>query len=382
MLQYILDTIVGAVPNYLWAILLLVVAFLVAGLVKKLVNKLLKAVSMKKLGEKEASFKSFIGKVVYLIIFALFLPKIFNLLGLGNISEPISTLIHQLVNFIPNLVGAAITLAIGLFIAKAVKDLLVPLFKLTKIDKLQEKAGIEVTEKNALSTVLANIAYVLILLVVITSTLGYLAIPAISQPLNNIVSSIFGFIPNLLGAIVVIAVGLFVVKLAANLLENLLSSIGTDKLTEKFCTKTEKCTKLSKIIAVIVKVILSVVIVIQGLNILGLPVLANLGSFVLNYIPMLLSVALIIVAAMFAANAASAAVAKAKPECKASPAIVKYAIYVVAGFLALSQLNIANRIVENTFILLVAAVCVAVAIAFGIGGKNYAAKLLEKLEKK
>ncbi|MFR2692887.1 MAG: hypothetical protein ACLTBV_20045 [Enterocloster bolteae] len=53
-----------------------------------------------------------------------------------------------------------------------------------------------------------------------------------------------------------------------------------------------------------------------------------------------------------------------------------------AFFLCLSQLEIAPVIVETTFILIVAALAVAFAIAFGIGGRNFAANTLEKLEKK
>ena len=62
--------------------------------------------------------------------------------------------------------------------------------------------------------------------------------------------------------------------------------------------------------------------------------------------------------------------------------VAKVAIYVLTAFLCLSQLGVASAIVETTFILIIAAVCVAVAIAFGVGGRTFAANTLEKLEKK
>ncbi|MBP1550026.1 MAG: hypothetical protein J6A05_08475, partial [Oscillospiraceae bacterium] len=52
------------------------------------------------------------------------------------------------------------------------------------------------------------------------------------------------------------------------------------------------------------------------------------------------------------------------------------------GFHCLSQLGVATVIVESTFIFIIAAVCIAFAIAFGIGGRTFAANTLEKVEKK
>ncbi len=62
--------------------------------------------------------------------------------------------------------------------------------------------------------------------------------------------------------------------------------------------------------------------------------------------------------------------------------VAKFAIYVLVAFLCLSQLGVATAIVETTFILIIAALCVAFAIAFGVGGRNFASNTLEKLEKK
>ena len=114
----------------------------------------------------------------------------------------------------------------------------------------------------------------------------------------------------------------------------------------------------------------------------NLPVLTNIGATILGYVPTALSIALILAIGIFAANTAENAIAKKFPNAKGSAFIVKIAIYVVLAFLCLSQLGIATAIVESTFILIIAAVCIAFAISFGIGGRNFAANTLEKLEKK
>ena len=85
---------------------------------------------------------------------------------------------------------------------------------------------------------------------------------------------------------------------------------------------------------------------------------------------------------MFAANTAEAAIVKKFPNAKGGALVAKVVIYVFVGFVCLSQLGVAINIVEDTFVLIVAAVCVAFAIAFGVGGRTFAANMLEKLEKK
>ena len=119
---------------------------------------------------------------------------------------------------------------------------------------------------------------------------------------------------------------------------------------------------------------------VQGINVLKLPVLTGVGSSIIGYMPAVLSVVLIVAIGVFAANTAETAIAKKFPEAKAGALATKVAIYVLVGFLSLSQLGTA--MVETTFILIIAAICVAFAIAFGVGGRTFAANTLDKVEKK
>ena len=79
---------------------------------------------------------------------------------------------------------------------------------------------------------------------------------------------------------------------------------------------------------------------------------------------------------------AESAIVKKNEKAKGAALAAKVAIYVVTGFFCLSQLGVAPAMVETTFILIVAAICVAVAIAFGVGGRTFAANRLAKLEEK
>ncbi len=384
-----LSSVLGVIPDILFAVILLVIAFVAANIVKSLVVKLLDVVKadalFTKLGIKDdaaKNAKSFIAKLAYFVTFLLFLPGVLDKLGMQSVSAPITGLANNFLSFLPKLVAAGIILAVGIFVANIVKDLLLPVLKATKIDTLQEKTGIKTSEKATISSILTNVAYGFILLVVITSALDQLGIAAISGPTNAIVSAIFAAIPNILGAIIIIALGVFISNLVAGLLENLLAGVGTDTLIEKITGAPAKKVVLSKVIASVVKYLMIVIFLVQGINVLNLPVLTGVGEVILGFVPTAISIVLILAIGIFAANTAEAAIVNKFPKAKASALIAKAAIYVVLGFLCLSQLGIANAIVEGTFILIIAAICVAFAISFGIGGRNFAANQLEKLEKK
>lgn len=384
-----INSLVVQIPNWIYAVLMLVVAFVAASIVKTLMVKLLKALKaeekLAKLGVKDASTGSsieFIAKLAYFVTFLLFLPGVLDKLGMNSVSQPITNMVNSFLAFIPKVVGAGIIIAVGIFIAKIVRDLLIALLRATKIDQLQAKAGILVTETSAFSTIISNVIYGIILLVMITSALDALGIEAISKPANNIVNSIFDMIPYVLGAIVIIAVGVFISNLVAKLLGSLLAGVGTDKLIEKMTGTQPKKVVLSKLISSIVKYVLIVIFIVQGINVLQLPVLTDVGAAIIGYMPAVLSAVIIVAIGLFAANTAETALVKKFPEAKASALVAKIAIYVLTVFLCLSQLNVANVIVETTFILVIAALCIAFAIAFGVGGRKFAETTLDKLEKK
>lgn len=378
-----------AIPDVVSAIILLIVAFVVAAIVKGLVTKILKAVKaekfLNKLGIKDTATDSsvtFVAKLAYFITFLLFLPGVLDKLGMQSVSTPITSMVNSFLSFVPKLVGAGIVIAVGMFIANIIRELLIPVLKAIKVDALQDKAGIEAADSASFSTIIANVIYGVIVLVVITSALDQLDIVAISAPANAVVTAIFNAIPSVLAAILIIAVGVFIAKLVGKLLESLLAGVGADSLIEKVTGNAEKKLALSKILGNVVKYVLVIIFLVQGINVLNLPVLTEVGAAIIGYMPAVLSAVLIIAVGLFAAHTAEAALVKKFPSAKAGALAAKAAIYVLAAFLCLSQLGVATTIVETTFILIIAAVCVAAAIAFGVGGKGFASRMLDKLEKK
>lgn len=381
-----LGRIVGGLGSIVVAALILVVAFVVASIVKSLVLKLIDKTKLRNVlakidtEDKPGGAREFIGKLVYLLVFLLFVPGIFSALGLGSVMAPISNVLDTIWGYVPNLVAAAIVLMVGNLIAKLVRQLLVPVFDKLNVNKLQEKAGIEVKNADRLSNTLAYIVYVLILIPTVIMALNVLNITVISVPAVGMLNSVIGFIPNIVIGLVIIVIGCMIGKLVGQIVTKLIASAGLDAKLQGLLDEKAQKFVLSKVTGGVVYAVIVIFFVVEGLNVLKLDVLTNVGTFIIAYMPNVLAAVLILAATMIVSSMIEKALRKNGMSTYA--VVAKVAIIVVGVFMILSQLGIATAIVNDAFILLVAAVAIAFAIAFGIGGKEFAAKTLKKLEEK
>ena len=374
---------IGAVVK---ALLLLALAIIVAKLVQSLVKKLLGIQKISNLLAKvdgaqgEGSTANFIAKLVYLVIFLLFVPGIMQALKADNIASPIMNLLNTIWGYIPNILAAGIVLWVGFAVARLVRQLLVPVFQKLKVDRLQEKAGINVPDAAKLSNTLSYIVYALILIPVIIIALQVLNIHAISDPSVNMLNIIFNKIPSIIIAALIIGIGCVIAKFAGQIITRLIAATGVDnKLSDLTDGKMSKFV-LSKVIGIIVQVVLVLFFVAEGLNTLGLLVLSSISATVIGYLPSVLAAAVILIVAVFATRIVEKAMNKTG--FSAYTLVVKVAIFVIAAFMALNQLGIAASIVNSAFVLILAALAVAFAIAFGVGGRDFASKALQKLADK
>lgn len=385
-LTNLLNSILGGIGSIVAAALILVIAFVAAVIVKSLVLKLIDKTKLKDIlakvdtEGKPGSAKDFIGKLVYLLVFLLFVPGIFSALGLGSVMAPISNILNTIWGYVPNIVAAVIVLVVGNLIAKLVRQLLVPVFDKLNINKLQEKAGIEVKGADKLSNTLAYIVYVLILIPTVIMALTVLNITVISTPAVSMLNTVIGFIPNIVIGLVIIVIGCMIGKLVGQIVTRLIASAGLDaKLQGLLDDKNQKFV-LSKVTGGIVYAVIVIFFVVEGLNVLKLDVLTRIGGVIIAYMPTVLAAVLILAATLIVSSMAEKALRKNGLNTYA--AVAKVAIIVVGVFMILSQLGIAAEIVNSAFVLIIAALAVAFAIAFGVGGKEFAANALKKLGEK
>lgn len=353
----LLSSLFSGAASIVQAIIFLVLAFIIASIVKSLVFKLIDKTKLKDIlakldsVDKPDGAKQFIGKLVFLLVFLLFVPAIFSALGMSSIISPITNLLNTVWGYIPNIVAAAIVMIVGSLIAKLIRQLLIPVFDKLNVNKLQEKAGIEVPGADKLSNTLAYIVYVLILIPTVIMALTVLNISVISSPAVGMLNTVIGFIPNLIIGIIIIIIGCMLAKLAGQIVTKLIASAGLDaKLNKVLDDKYQKFT-LSKVTGGIVYAVVVIFFVVEGLNVLKLDVLTNIGAAVIAYMPAALSAVLILIACLIVSSMVEKVLRKNGFSGFAVAA--KVAIIIVAVFMILSQLNIASDIVNTAFELII-----------------------------
>ncbi|MBR1702812.1 MAG: mechanosensitive ion channel [Lachnospiraceae bacterium] len=372
----ILTSLINGVGNVVWAAVLLVLAFVVSSIVKGLIVGLLNKTKLKNYEESNGMI-TYVGKITYLFVFLLFIPGIFTTLGVGTIANPISSFLNVVWGYLPNIVAAVVILIAGTMIAKLVRELLVPLFRKLRVDELQQKAGIEVKEDGKFSTTLAYVVYVLIIIPVIVAALQALRISVITQPAVAMLDKVLAFLPDIVVAIVLILVGTRVAKFAGQLVRKLIASSGVDAQIRKLIGDKVPKFVFSDTVGLIVRIVLDVFFVVEGIRVLRLDVLTNIGATMIAYLPNVLASVLILIGAFLLAAAAEKGMEK--NGLKDYAVITRIAILVVAGFMVLNQLGIASTIVNYAFIIILTAIGVAFAISFGVGGRSFAARMLDKL---
>ena len=387
------NTFLNSVPNVVVALIILIFAFISASIVKALISKLMKIVKIDKLFEKakitderRENTKEFILKTVYFVVFVLWMPGFFERLGMNGVASPIISMMNKTLSYLPNIVGSVLLLIVGLFISKTVKELLIPVFKKLKIDQYLNKIGIDSKNKLSVAEVLANTVYVIILVPIIIGALNVLHISAISEPAILMLNTILAYIPKVALAVVIFFVGKFIAKLVFVLLQKLFESIGLDKISDKVFnatgTKVNEEVSLSKILAYIVEYIILILFVVEAVNALELEVLTNIGSVVIGYLPYAVSGILMLGIAILLANYVEKIITDKIPNSKGTALILKTLIIVLGIFVTLYQLGIAAELVNSTFLIILGAIGVAFAMAFGLGGREFASHMLNRIEKK
>ncbi|WP_080146790.1 mechanosensitive ion channel [Marinilactibacillus piezotolerans] len=397
MFQNALQSFINYLPQLVSGIILILVAWIIATLVGKAVTKGLKATGAGKHMEKmwnsdsdgsSPSMVDTLGKVAYYLVWVLFLPAIFSAFGLDSISQPITNMMDTVLNFLPSLIAAAIVLAVGFVAAKFVKNLVYNILLAANIDKHLSKLtgqgenspNIQ-KNKGTLASVVANIVYFLILIPIILVALDVLNIDTIAQPISSVLNTILSAIPNILVAIVLLAVGFAIAKFTGDILTDLLQSTGVNRYTSYMKKSSNMNIDLAKIIGQTVAVLIGLFFLVEALNALNLEMLNQILNVVIGYLPNVLF-AVIIIGLGFIGGQLLASAIKSTTGSMMAGLVTKYILIVFSIFMALDQLNFASQIVQYAFIFIIGGLAVAFALSFGLGGREFAKKQLHRLDQK
>ena len=213
----------------------------------------------------------------------------------------------------------------------------------------------------------------------------------VTASLQMLWAGFVSFLPNLLGAIIVFFVGWIIAALLGRLAAQIVQTLRVDQILSKmnFNKSLEKANlKLNsgKFIGELVRWFFIVVFLMAATDILGLSQVTGFLTQVILYIPQLIVAVLILLTAVLIANFMQKLV-RASVEAAGLrssnflAAVAKWAILVFAGLAALIQIGVAPALIQTLFTGIIAALVISLGLAFGLGGKDAAARVLDKLKK-
>jgi hypothetical protein len=208
----------------------------------------------------------------------------------------------------------------------------------------------------------------------------------IKSSLQGALDSLIGFLPNLLGCLILLLIGFVVAKVAAAVVRKVLQKLDVDQHlhgsdAHGYVERVIPGASPSNGIARVVFWLVFVFFLTSAIGALKIPAVTTFMNQVLAYLPNVIVAIVIFVAAALIAGAVAAAVTKVMgdtPTGRIVATIVPALVMVIAMFMILNQLQIAEEIVSIAFAATMGALALGLALAFGLGGRDVARQLLEE----
>lgn len=388
------------IVKVLAAIVILIVTAIIAKVVKGLASKhLVKVKALNRNGGGGSNLAESIGSIASLVIWILGLMAVLNLFQLTGVLTPLQQMLGTLLGALPNVIGAGLVLFIGIVLAKIVRSLVVTALEAANVDqrmaklggaanRAQDRAGIpseyeEYDQQGApadsepvkISNILGQIVFAVIVLVVSIAALQMLGIKSISEPATHMLQLILDAIPRILGAAILIGIGVVIAKLVGNLLESVLGGLNTRAPLEKLGVDATKV-DIPTVAARIVQIAIVLFFAIAATNMLGFPQITEVLNTVLGLGGKVVFGAVVIVIGVFFANLVSSFVGGRAKQ------FIQIAIVVLFSAMGLKYMGLADSIINMAFGAVVIGGAAAAALAFGLGGREAAARQLDKIQRK
>jgi Conserved TM helix len=212
-----------------------------------------------------------------------------------------------------------------------------------------------------------------------------LAAVEVGDSVQTALDSFFGFLPKLLGFLVVLAIGWIVAKVVKTVVTKALQKVGLDRAlhsgsTGRYVDRVAPDTSPSRLIGSLAFWFIFLGALAIAVSQLGIAALDNFVAAIGAYLPNIIAAVLIFVVAGAIAAAIGGLVARTMgdtPTGKVVGSAVPVLVMAIATFMILNQLQIAEEIVTITYAALLGAAALAMALAFGLGGRKLAGRMLE-----
>lgn len=415
-------TVLLYLPRLLLAAVLAVLAWIVATVVRTIVNKALGATSLDERLSRDAEMQPLsetMGNVAYWLVLLLFLPAIVAALRIEGLMEPLSNMTGVLLDMLPNIFAAVLIGVVGWIIAKAVRGLVTNLLAATGVDRFsQEHEG---TRGLKLSQLGGTLAFILVIIPTLIAALDALRIQAISAPLTRMLDIFLQAIPNILAAAAILLIAWFLGRFVADLVTRLLANLGFDRVPERVgmghafagsgegampttaadnqyvsgdqrtidvestrapgagSSATSIRLSLSELAGRIALFFIMLFATVEAAALLGFGGVRDLLEAFIAFGADVLLGLVIFVVGYWLANLAADAIQRANRDNAVGLArIARVAILGLVIAMGLRAMGIADEIVNLAFGLVLGAVAVATALAFGLGGREAAGQVTQR----
>jgi len=389
-LNSLLEPVMTYLPRVVAGFFLLVAAWIVATVVRKI---MLAVFSASKLDEKiggqvhkdgkSVGLSRTFAEIVYWLIFLLFLPAILQALAIQSLLEPVTNLFNKVFTFLPNLLSALAIALIGWLVARILQRIIQGLLACTGIDSLSEKWGLAGSlGKQKLSGVISLVVYFIILVPVIISALGALKLEAITRPASDMLAKIMAALPNVFGALIVVLLAVLIGKIVSGIITNILASLGFNNVLVKLGLSQKAAAGKQSPSAWIGMLAFAFIVLLASVtacDMLGFP---SVGVLIKEFVTMaghiLMGVAIFALGLLLAQIVGKGIRASDSRHAQHFALAARIVILALAGAMALRQTGLADEIVNLAFGLTLGSAAVAAALAFGLGGRDMAARMLEQ----
>lgn len=406
-LNAFLTEITSFLPSLAAALIWLGIAWLIASLARLTVSRGLKTFGLDERlnqqvsdgqAESQLDIGDTIANAIYWLIFLLFLPLILEALQLQIALQPVENMVDQILQALPRILKAVILATVGWLVATVVKKIVTNLLTATGVDKMGSRLGVSQTSGSQnISGIIGTVVYVLILIPVAIAALSALNIDAITTPAVAMLNNILTFVPKIFAAVVVLIIAYFVAQFVKDLITNLLTSIGFNNLFNwlglsstppSSSSSDPNATVLqdggtnqtpSEIAGLVAFVGIILFAVVSATQIMELQALSLIVNQLISIAGQVLYGLVVLAIGLYLASLAYNLIASSGgSQAKLLGQIARIGIIVLVSAMALQQMGIAPSIVNLAFGLFMGAMAVAIALAFGLGGRDIASSQIQE----
>ncbi|PSB30405.1 hypothetical protein C7B82_08865 [Stenomitos frigidus ULC18] len=350
--------------------------------------------------ETPFSLSETLGSALYWLIFLFFLPLVLGVLDLQGPLQPVQNLLNDILAALPKILKAVLIGVVGWAIARIVRGIVTNLLTAAGADRLGARFGLSrSTGGQSLSWLVGTIVYVLILIPTATAALDALQIPSISGPATATLNQILSALPLIFTAALILIAAYVLGKFVADLVTNILTSIGFNNifywlgiqatpftsitppptagqpttLQESGLSTVPPTRTPSEIVGVVALVGIVLFAAVAAIDVLNFPGLKAVVLGLLTIFGRVLAGLVVFAIGLYLANLAYSLISSSNTsQSKILAQTARIAIIALVSAIALDQIGVGPDIVKLAFGLLLGAVAVAIAIAFGLGGRDAA----------